>query len=224
MAYYAFGARGRYQEAGRLLSPGQEEPRTPEIGHTISLGARDFVRIQPDYYSFDKLFDRVHALGGVTGFAHQAMSFHGCRGMALNTIRGKTDFLELAQFCVAEGPLLVQHYYEFLDMGFKLTALAGSYGQVALLRRLRAGLGLKGPRIEDEDSPLLRQFDVVIERDEEGYYVASVPQLPGCHTQAKSLDEVTQRIREAVELCLEVAGAPEQTLEFVGIQRITIAA
>src|SRR5450759_1541825 len=54
------------------------------------------------------------------------MSFYGYRGMALNTIRGKTDFLELAQFCVPEGPLAVQHYYEFLDMGFKLTALAGS--------------------------------------------------------------------------------------------------
>ena len=46
-----------------------------------------------------------------------------------------------------------------------------------------------------------RQFDVVIERDQEGYYVASVPQLPGCHTQARSLDEVTERIREAIELC-----------------------
>ena len=69
-----------------------------------------------------------------------------------------------------------------------------------------------------------RQFDVVIERDEEGYYVASVPQLPGCHTQAKSLDEVMERIREAAELCLDVAGAPEQALEFVGVQRITIAA
>ena len=69
-----------------------------------------------------------------------------------------------------------------------------------------------------------RQFDVVIERDEEGYYVASVPQLPGCHTQAKSLDEVIQRVREAAELCLEVAIAPEKTLEFVGIQRITVAA
>jgi hypothetical protein len=54
------------------------------------------------------------------------MSFYGYRGMALNTLRGKTDFLELAQFCVPEGPLVVQHYYEFLDMGFKLTALAGS--------------------------------------------------------------------------------------------------
>ena len=85
-------------------------------------------------------------------------------------------------------------------------------------------LAPKRSRIEVEDYPLPRQFDVVIERDEEGYYIASVPQLPGCHTQARSLDEVTQRIREAVELCLEVAGAPEQTLEFVGIQRITIAA
>ncbi|MCL4402450.1 MAG: type II toxin-antitoxin system HicB family antitoxin [Acidobacteria bacterium] len=52
-----------------------------------------------------------------------------------------------------------------------------------------------------------REFDVVVERDEEGYYIASVPQLPGCHTQAMSLDEVTHRIREAIELCLEVEGA-----------------
>jgi predicted RNase H-like HicB family nuclease len=71
---------------------------------------------------------------------------------------------------------------------------------------------------------LQHQFDVVIERDEEGYYVASVPQLPGCHTQARSLDEVTQSIREAIELCLEAEGAPDGRLEFVGIQRITIAA
>lgn len=73
-------------------------------------------------------------------------------------------------------------------------------------------------------SPVQRQFDVVIERDEEGYYVASVPQLPGCHTQAKSLDDVTARIREAIELCLEVEGTPQSSLEFIGIQRITVAA
>jgi predicted RNase H-like HicB family nuclease len=71
---------------------------------------------------------------------------------------------------------------------------------------------------------VLRQFDVVIERDEEGFYVASVPQIPACHTQARSLDEITQRIREAIELCLDVEGTPEHTLEFVGIQRVTIAA
>ena len=123
---YAFGDRGRYQDGGRMLVPGQEEPRTPEIGHTISLGAQSFVRNTRDYYSFDRIFDRVHELGGVTGFAHQAMSFHGYRGMVLNTLRGKTDFLELAQFCVPEGPLALEHYYQFLDMGYRLTALAGS--------------------------------------------------------------------------------------------------
>ena len=75
-----------------------------------------------------------------------------------------------------------------------------------------------------EDKSLPRQFDVVIERDEEGYYIASVPQLPGCQTQARSLDEVTERIREAIELCLQVEGAPQHSLEFIGIQRITVAA
>jgi hypothetical protein len=123
---YAFGERGRYQADGRVLAPGQEEPRTPEIGHTISLGAREFVRTPRDYYSFDRLFDRVHELGGLTGFAHQGFSFHGYRGMVLNTLRGKTDFLELAQFCVPEGPLPVKYYYHFLDLGYRLTALAGS--------------------------------------------------------------------------------------------------
>jgi predicted RNase H-like HicB family nuclease len=64
----------------------------------------------------------------------------------------------------------------------------------------------------------------VIERDAEGYYIGSVPQLPACHTQARSLDEVTDGIREAIALCLEVEGAPDQELEFIGIQRVTIAA
>ena len=70
----------------------------------------------------------------------------------------------------------------------------------------------------------MRHFDVVIERDEEGLYVASVPQLPGCHTDATSLDELMRDIREAIELCLEVDGQQSPNLEFVGIQRIAIAA
>jgi predicted RNase H-like HicB family nuclease len=71
---------------------------------------------------------------------------------------------------------------------------------------------------------MARQFDVVIERDEEGMYVASVPQLPGCHTDASSLDELMVEIREAIELCLEVEGQEPSTLEFIGIQRVTVAA
>ena len=48
-----------------------------------------------------------------------------------------------------------------------------------------------------------REFSVVIERDGEGYYVGSVPALPGCHTQARSLDELMDRVQEAIALCLE---------------------
>ena len=47
------------------------------------------------------------------------------------------------------------------------------------------------------------QFDVAVEKDSEGYFVATVPALHGCHTQAKSLDQLMERIKEAIELCLE---------------------
>lgn len=69
-----------------------------------------------------------------------------------------------------------------------------------------------------------REFDVVIERDSEGWYVASVPSLRGCHTQAQSLDELMDRVKEVVELCLEVEGEEVEPLAFVGVQRISVAA
>jgi predicted RNase H-like HicB family nuclease len=71
---------------------------------------------------------------------------------------------------------------------------------------------------------MTHQFDVIVERDSEGYFVASVPVLTGCHTQAKSLDELMERIREAIELCLEVQGEVPEQLDFVGIQRISVSA
>jgi predicted RNase H-like HicB family nuclease len=48
-----------------------------------------------------------------------------------------------------------------------------------------------------------QEFWVIVEKDSDGYFVASVPSLPGCHTQAKSLDELMERIQEAIELCIE---------------------
>jgi predicted RNase H-like HicB family nuclease len=51
---------------------------------------------------------------------------------------------------------------------------------------------------------LRRRFDIVIEKDSDGLLVAWVPALPGCHTQARSRDELARRIREAIGLCLEV--------------------
>ena len=67
-----------------------------------------------------------------------------------------------------------------------------------------------------------REFSVIVERDQEGYYVASVPELPGCHSQARSLDKLIERIREAIELCLEVEQGDRAITEFIGVQRVTV--
>ena len=66
-----------------------------------------------------------------------------------------------------------------------------------------------------------KEFNVIIEKDSVGLLVASVPSLKGCHTQAKSLDELMERIKEAIELCLEVEDdvAP---FDFIGVQRVTV--
>lgn len=66
-----------------------------------------------------------------------------------------------------------------------------------------------------------RIFNVVVERDEDKYYVASVVELPGCHTQAKSLGQLTRRTKEAIEAYLEVAG-PKERSEFVGVQQLRL--
>lgn len=68
-----------------------------------------------------------------------------------------------------------------------------------------------------------KEFNVVVERDQEGFYVASIPELKGCHTQSRSLDDLMVRIREAAELCLEVEGREIEGLEFIGVQRLTLA-
>ena len=70
--------------------------------------------------------------------------------------------------------------------------------------------------------PMKREFNVVIEQDSEGYYVASVPELRGCHTQARSLDKLLTRIKEAIALCVEVEGYGGGGPEFVGVQRVAV--
>ena len=67
-----------------------------------------------------------------------------------------------------------------------------------------------------------RKFTVLIEQDEEGYLVATVPGLRGCHTQAKSLDTLMKRVREVIALCLEDEPDAPGALELVGIQQITL--
>jgi predicted RNase H-like HicB family nuclease len=70
---------------------------------------------------------------------------------------------------------------------------------------------------------MVKEFDVIVELDADGYYVASVPELRGCHTQARSLDKLMIRVQEAISLCLEVEGMPARPNKFVGVQRVSVA-
>lgn len=70
---------------------------------------------------------------------------------------------------------------------------------------------------------MLKEFQVIIEKDADGWLVADVPTLKGCHTQAKSYDELISRIKEVIELCLEVEKDYSQN-EFIGIQKVLVEA
>lgn len=67
-----------------------------------------------------------------------------------------------------------------------------------------------------------RKFTVLIEQDQDGYLVATVPGLRGCHTQAKNLDTLMKRVREVIALCLEEERDHPGALELVGIQQVTL--
>ena len=66
-------------------------------------------------------------------------------------------------------------------------------------------------------------FNVIVEKDRDGFYVSSVPALHGCHTQAKSLDELLIRTKEVIELCLKVENQPYDSNEFIGVQRLAVS-
>jgi len=70
------------------------------------------------------------------------------------------------------------------------------------------------------------KFTVLIEKDEDGILFAKVPDLAGCHTQAKTMPELLKRVKEAIELCVEVKKMHHEKLsyrKFVGVQQIEFA-
>ena len=71
---------------------------------------------------------------------------------------------------------------------------------------------------------MTRHFNVVLERDSEGFFVATVPALPGCHTQAQSLDQLMERVQEAIALYLEVEGDSASEKDFVSVQWVVVEA
>jgi predicted RNase H-like HicB family nuclease len=67
-----------------------------------------------------------------------------------------------------------------------------------------------------------REYTVLIEQDEDGMFVADVPGLRGCHTQARSMDELMDRVREVIHLCEDDTDPEAPRLRFVGVQRLTV--
>ncbi len=119
-----FGPDYRVVDGEFVLSPGQECPRThDQIGHTLAMNITSMVRNTDRYFLYDEVFDAVHAQGGLSGYAHiNSGIFHVHRDMTLNVPRQKVDFAEILQF----NQLGTDLYYDFLNLGCKLTASSGS--------------------------------------------------------------------------------------------------
>jgi hypothetical protein len=130
----AYGRASHAQRGDHVLVTGQEGPRTDiaEQGHTIALNIQQPVRDTSRYHLYDYMFDGVHAQGGLTGYAHKSWApeyyrrtrpeLHPTWDSTINVPRGKIDFFELLQFRM----LGLEDFYDFLNLGFKVTASAGS--------------------------------------------------------------------------------------------------
>jgi hypothetical protein len=126
--------RYRVQRGDYVLQSGQEDPSTEihELGHTLALNIKEAVYDLSRFHLYDVMFDRVRAQGGLTGYAHiawapewyrrNAKNRHATWDSTLSVIQGKVDFFEVLQFRL----LGLEDYYDFLNMGIRLTASAGS--------------------------------------------------------------------------------------------------
>ena len=224
---YAWGPEGVYQVEDRFLTSGQEEPRTHALGHTISLAADELVRFQNEYYHYDQVFDRVRELGGVAGYAHQATSyyFRGHRGMTLDVLRQKVDFVEVLQFCggFTTEVMRTQSYYQFLDLGFRLTATAGSDfpwcgvqgGWPARIGNARFYARIEGPLTFERWRQSLRAGRT---------FVSSGPVLDLEVNGALPGDDLAVTKRSRLRVIARANGHPDQVplreLEIVGHQKV----
>ncbi len=115
----AYGKSSHYQDDAYALASGQEDPRDV-LGHTIALDIPSPVRESSHYLLYGAMFDQARRIGGITGYAHLAWSHP--LDANVNVPRRKVDFLEILQF----RRLGTGDYYDFLNLGFHLTASAGS--------------------------------------------------------------------------------------------------
>jgi predicted RNase H-like HicB family nuclease len=69
---------------------------------------------------------------------------------------------------------------------------------------------------------MAKRYTVVIEKDKDGWLVSEVVELPGCHTQAKSMDQLLERTKEAISGYLQNGGKPDISVEFLGVQHVEV--
>lgn len=125
--YYAqpaFGSAGHAEAGGTWIIPGQEDPRSRHLGHALHLALPAAVRDPAQYYAYRPAFERHHGRA-LSGFAHvgrRRWSLQAERGLTLMAPAGLVDFAEVAQM----GYIGVNLWYEFLNLGFRLTAMAGN--------------------------------------------------------------------------------------------------
>ena len=67
-----------------------------------------------------------------------------------------------------------------------------------------------------------KTYNIIVEQDEDGWFISEVVGLPGCHTQAKTLDELMKRTKEAISLCLKCRKELEVTERFIGLQQVVM--
>ncbi|HXY10917.1 MAG TPA: CehA/McbA family metallohydrolase [Terriglobales bacterium] len=120
----AWGKAGRFEHDSYLIVSGQEDPRTGQLGHTIHHNLQSPIHLSQDtYFLYHRVFEESHRQGGISGYAHlNAGWFNVRRGVALDVPYGDVDFLEVFQ----AGKLLTDIWYDFLNLGYKLTPSAGS--------------------------------------------------------------------------------------------------
>jgi predicted RNase H-like HicB family nuclease len=69
---------------------------------------------------------------------------------------------------------------------------------------------------------MARKYNVIVEKDEEGWFVSEVVGLPGCHTQAKTVEQLLERTKEAIRAYLETEEKPKISETFVGVEQVEV--
>jgi hypothetical protein len=140
---YAYGATGQAFDGGHALVSGQEDPRTSRTGHTVHLNIDRRVRDHDSYFVYHEAFEQLRRGGALSGYAHVGSGwFDEARGLALDVPFGIVDLVEVLQ----GNELHTDLWYDFLNLGYRLTPSAGSdHPYIDLLGTVRSYVHVDGP-------------------------------------------------------------------------------